>query len=179
MAVLLFIMAFTSQRILAQKNMQAFADLQCLKSTHGNNFWGISIAADKRFSTAFSMGIGLEYSYAHQHFDNGWILNNLNFFPVYIEQRCSLNHLHTVNPYLHFEEGISFNKYDKSIPTENSPTKILHEDGFYGYTGIGFRWELHKKSAIFTEVGIKSFRTTNNNLDVNPHGLTLKLGYRI
>jgi hypothetical protein len=170
-------MLFTAASLFAQNKPALFADLQCLHSTHGNNFWGASIAADKNISKSFALGFGIEYTYSELHLDNDWILHNLNFLPIYTEQRLNFWHNHKANPFFHFEEGISFNKYDKTTLAAFPITETLHEQGLYLQAGAGIQWKLNAHHAILTELAIKSFKTTTNNLDVNPHGLTLKLGY--
>lgn len=169
---------FLSNAVLhAQTSPKVYADLQCLHSTHGNNFWGISLAGDRSLSKNLSLGIGFEYTYATKHFDNDWMLYNLNFLPVYTEQRYLLLPARKASPFIHLEEGISFNQYDKTYPSGNAPPEKIHEQGLYLQGGMGLQWKISPRHSILTECAIKSFKTSTNNLDVNPHGLNIRLAY--
>ncbi|ULQ51050.1 hypothetical protein [Flavihumibacter fluvii] len=168
-----------SARLSAQPAYKTNVELQCLRSTHGNNFRGTSVAVDKSISVPLSIGLGIEYTYTPTHLDNGWNLSNLNFLPVYAEERWQFKPLNATHAFVHFSEGISFMRYDKSIPDSNVPKHTLHESGFYGYAGLGLLWKLGRRNHLLTELGIKSFKITTNNLDVNPHGLTFRMGLAI
>jgi hypothetical protein len=173
------VLGLTSNRVQAQQNWQYNADVQVLRSTHGNSFWGGSVAADYRLSKPVSIGLGLEYTYCPYHLDNGWDLYNLNFLPVYLEEKFRLPGNHRVVPYLHLEEGISFNRYDKIDPSVSPDRYPVREKGFYGYSGLGLQLLQTHHSNLYVEIGLKGFRITTNNLDVNPHGLTAKIGVTI
>lgn len=178
-AIALVLLCTIAGRTQAQQHWQYAADAQMLRSTHGNAFWGGSLAADYRLSKPVSIGLGMEYTYCNYHLDNGWDLYNLNFLPIYLEEKFRLPAEHKFNPYLHLEEGISFNHYDKVDPAISPNRVAVRENGLYGYSGLGLQFLQTKHSSLYVELGIKGFRITTNNLDVNPHGLTLKVGVSI
>ncbi|MBZ5858450.1 hypothetical protein [Flavihumibacter profundi] len=177
--VLVLSILLITQNCKAQNLMHYAADGQLLHSTHGTNYWGFSLSAERLVSPVTSLGIGAEYSYCSYHEDNGWNLTNLNFFPVYVQERFSLFPKSRLQPYIRLEEGVSFNNYNKELQNANEGIQHVYEAGIYGHMGIGIIWLKVKKTSCYLEAGLKSYNITFDNLDVNPHGFTARIGLTI
>ena len=151
-------------------------DFQYLRSTHATIFDGASVNGDYQMSPHFALGLGVQYAGTHLHNDNGWVLTNLKLLPVYISQIYTFLPTHRVQPYIHSEEGISFNHYDKlDLAVKPSPYKVS-EEGLYLSGNGGVDIVLLKHLKVFTELGYKGYNHSTNDLDVNPHGLTTRVG---
>ncbi len=152
---------------------------QLLHSTHQNNFTGGSFDVNVDMTKHLMLGAGVQYAGRHLHYDNGWTLTHLRFFPVYLNTIYAFCPARRFQPYLHTEEGISFNHYNK-LDTTVLPTPYpVSEPGLYlsGNLGTNIIFLNHLKA--FTELGYKGFKHSTNELDVNPHGVTGRLGIDI
>ena len=149
---------------------------QLLHSTHKDNFNGGSIDASYKLSPHFAAGLGVQYAGTPRHFDNGWILTNLRLLPVYINTIYTLCINHRLQPYVHTEEGISVNRYNKLDSTVSPQPYKVSEAGLYLSGNIGVSFSLSSHTKIFTEIGYKGYKHSTNDLDVNPHGFTARIG---
>ena len=149
---------------------------EVLQSTHGNFFKGPSLKVNKTFSNNSALGMGVEYAASDIHHDNGFVLYDLKFVPIYINYKYNFI-LHTrFSVYAETSLGFSFNQYfiaDERTPTDKSK---VNEGGFYAYGGTGISYRLSKATAIYTGVGLKGYKMSFNSLEVNPHGVTVMLG---
>lgn len=161
----------------AQSTAALRGGIEMLHSTHGTNFPGLSVAYDKELGEKWEVGAGIEYSHAPAHGDNGWNLYHLHFMPVYISEYYKLPAGGKWVPYIHLQEGLSFISYYKEYQDNPGPRYHIRESGFYGAAGIGTHYYFCSRSGVFAEIRMKGFHLSSNNLDVNPHGITGKLGY--
>ena len=149
---------------------------QLLHSTHRTNFTGGSFDIDFAMSNHFLLGLGTQYAATPYHQDNGWVLTKLRFFPLYLNSIYTLCSRCLFQPYIHTEEGISFNHYNK-LDTSISPVPFkVSEAGLYLSGNAGMNVTLSKRLKIFSEIGYKGFKHSFNDLDVNPHGVTVCAG---
>lgn len=146
-----------------------------LHSTHLNNFPGLSAGVLKSAGKHWQIGGGIEYSWSPAHDDNGWTLTSLRFLPVYGDARWLPLAHHLVDPYFRVSLGFSFNSYMKVDEFGNGPYPV-HEGGLFTYGGLGASVHLSDKVSLLAETGAKGFRMSFDNMDVNPHGLTLRAG---
>ncbi len=161
----------------AQSGSNLRVNVEDLYSTHGTHFPGVSASYNRFFGHKWELGGGIEYSGTSFHDDNGWNLYNLRFIPVYLSEYFYIGDFNHWAPYVHLQEGISFARYDKELLDNPGPRYPIRERGFFGYGGAGTRYTLSRKSGLFFEAGMKAYHLSFNNLDVNPHGFALKLGY--
>ncbi|MBZ4191452.1 hypothetical protein [Niabella beijingensis] len=161
----------------AQSRSNLRLNVEDLYSTHGNHFPGVSASYNRYFGKKWELGAGMEYSYTGYHDDNGWDLYHLNFIPVYLSEYFYIGTFNRWKPYVHLQEGVSFARYDKEFQDQPGVRYKIREAGFYGYGGAGTGYVFTQKSGLFLEAGMKAFHLSFNNLDVNPHGFALKLGY--
>lgn len=161
----------------AQSGSALRLSLEDLYSTHGNHFQGISASYHRHFGKKWELGAGIEYTYTPHHDDNGWNLYHLGFVPVYLSEYFYIGRFNRWRPYVHMQEGISFARYDKEFQDRPGTRYPIRERGFYGYGGAGVYYKASPASGFFLEPGMKAFHLSFNNLDVNPHGFALKLGY--
>jgi hypothetical protein len=147
-----------------------------LRSTHGTHFRGAAIEVGKAISPLFSLWGGIEYSGCPYHDDNGYDLYNVNFIPVYVNEKLKFLKTGKLIPLLDFSQGIAFASYRQELPNDPASAKQIHESGLYVFAGTGLLWDISKKISLLASAGIKSYNITFNNLDVNPHGLAGKIG---
>ena len=147
-----------------------------LYSTHNDHFTGVSFRINRTVTKNFSIGAGLQHSHTPVHRDNGWNLYRLQFFPLFVSQTYSLRADKKTYPFLHAEEGISFNRYSKEYQNNPGPLSYIKEKGIYAYFGGGLSSNVNGKFNLTAEAGFKGFHFSANQLDVNPHGVTGKLG---
>jgi len=147
-----------------------------LRSTHSTHFRGAAVEIGKEISPLFSLGGGLEYSGCPYHDDNGYDLYNVNFVPVYVNEKLKFIKTGKIIPLLDFSEGIPFTSYRQELINDPASAKQVHESGLYVFAGMGLLWNISKKISLLADTGIKSYNVTFNNLDVNPHGLSGKIG---
>lgn len=163
--------------LIAQKAQSIRVNAENLFSTHNDNFTGANASYSVRVNMKWELGAGIEYAHNHYHGDNGWNLYHLNFIPVYVEERFNFLQNKKWAPYAHLQEGISFNSYSKEFQDHPGPRYPVHESGFYGFAGAGLNYFFSTNAGLFAETGLKGFKLSTNNLDVNPHGITGKLGF--
>lgn len=162
----------------AQQIRSLWIQYEDLYSTHRNHFRGASVGFTRSFHPKWELGIGVEYSYAPSHDDNGFNLSQLNFLPITIHQYYAPFGFGSGKPYLHGSQGWSFVWYKKENAALPGLPKEIREGGIYGFLGLGLPYHFGNRNAIFAEMGLKAFHLSFNNLDVNPHGIAGKLGYR-
>jgi hypothetical protein len=149
---------------------------QEMYSTHSNFFHGLDIGAGYRFSPKFRLGGGVEYSFNNYHDDNDWVLTNLRFVPIYIDQQISLRQKGSFRPFVRFRQGITPTSYlKKDIGVTTAPFKV-REAGLYLYGSVGFTQRVSPQIGLFGEAGLKGFQMSFNSLEVNPHGATFRMG---
>jgi hypothetical protein len=151
-------------------------EVQNLSSTHGTNFNGADLIVSYPLSPSFFVGLGTEYSHTGYHFDNGWNLTNLKFIPVFIDSKLNLTKNTILTPFVHLSSGISFASYTMEDISALGKFYPVSEKGLYLYSGIGLSLKSSKYFATFIDLGFKGYHMSLNALDVNPHGLTLRLG---
>jgi len=153
-------------------------ELQNLNSTHGTNFKGADVVVSYQLSPSFSLGLGTEYSYTGYHFDNGYNLTKLKFLPVFADSKLELTKGRTITPFLHLSTGVSFANYYKEDVNTLGTLHHVSESGIYAYSGFGVSYKLGNSISTFIETGFKGFHMSFNALDINPHGLTFRLGFK-
>lgn len=147
-----------------------------LRSTHGNFFNGPSFKVNYNSASRFKLGLGIEYSSSAVHHDNGFVLYDVKFLPVYVNLKYELAQKGKLMPYAEASAGLSFTRYDEA-PDEAPLNKTrITEKGLYLYGGMGLRYEVSRWFKPFVGVGIKGFQNSFNDLDVNPHGITFHVG---
>ena len=156
--------------------VMVIGDVQVLRSTHDNYFPGGSIMAVRPLTRAVELGVGAEISHARYHPDNGWQLHHLYFIPLFVATRFNLIRKGETTIYLQTNQGVSLAHYQKQDDTVGQTPYGVAEYGYYGYAGGGIRWRVIRHVLIQVETGMKSFHLSTNELTVNPHGLTLRLG---
>lgn len=151
-------------------------EIQDLHSTHSTNFNGAGLVVSYLLSPVFSVGLGTEYSTCAYHFDNGWNLTNLRFLPVFLDAKLDLTKNSILTPFLHLSTGTSFANYTKEDINALGKFRQVSEQGLYLYSGIGISFRLGNYTFTFIDLGFKGYHMSLNAMDVNPHGLTLRLG---
>lgn len=171
--------------VLAQKtedsksNYSVSGVMEIMRSTHSNAFYGPSLRVNRLFGNHWEPGIGIEYAATPIHHDNGFILRKLKFLPVYGNLKYNFSGAKQITFFAETSLGISFNRYniaDDRTPTEAKPVR---EEGFYTYLGGGVKYHLAKSFDIFAGIGLKGYKMSTNDLDINPHGLSFLLGFSI
>jgi hypothetical protein len=147
-----------------------------MRSSHGNNFTGLSIDVSYNFSKTVYLGLGTEFSYSPLHIDNGWRLSNLKFLPFFLDFKLNLIEYKRVCPFINLSGGISFINYKKEDYYNPGMPYNVSEKGLYVFAGTGCYIRINKKINSIIVLGFKGFHMSFNNLDVNPHGLTLRIG---
>ncbi len=150
---------------------------QLLHSTHGTNFNGGSIDANRQFTNRLIAGIGVQYAATPEHPDNGLMLTRLHLLPVYLNGIYLFKTKTMVQPYLHSEAGISFNHYYKRYAA-SSPFPVS-ETGLYLSENAGASFVVSQHTRLFIEAGYKGYKHSFNALDVNPHGFTVRTGIEL
>ena len=185
-AVLLFCLLLCTHLIYAQdstrSNINPFSlrvAFQYLRSTHATIFNGASVDGNYNLSPHFAAGLGVQYAGTHLHPDNGWILTDLRLLPVYTSQIYTFLPEHRVQPFIHTEEGISFNHYNKLDSAVAPQPYKVSEEGLYLSGNAGVDIVLLKHLKVFTELGYKGYKHSTYDLDVNPHGLTARIGIEL
>lgn len=128
-------------------------------------------------SSRFAIGVGVEYSHSNLHMDNGWILTRLQFLPVFADFKYVLTRNTLIQPYLEIAPGASFIQYykrDEYIP--QTPYR-LRAIGLYLYGGGGVILNVAKNFSPIIGIGFKGFHMSTNSYEVNPHGLTFRVGF--
>jgi len=150
---------------------------ELMRSTHSNLFYSPSLKVNHLFSNGLEPGIGVEYSSTPIHHDNGYVLYQVRFLPVYGNLKYNFKTSKKIRPYAETSLGISFNQYNRAEdPTPDVKTKVS-EQGFYVYTGFGAKYRISQGINTFLAVGFKGYKMSTNDLDINPHGLSFTLGF--
>jgi hypothetical protein len=159
-----------------QRGISYEIGFQEMYSTHDNFFHGVDVGVGYRFSPKFRLGGGVEYSFNNYHLDNDWVLTNLRFLPIYLDQQISLRKKGNFRPYARLRQGITPTTYlKKDIGSLSEPVRIS-ESGLYLFGGLGFTYRVTPRIGIFGEAGLKGFQMSFNSLEVNPHGATFRMG---
>ena len=158
------------------KKIRITAEVQNLLSTHGTNFKGADVVGSYLLTPSLSLGLGIEYSYTSFHFDNNYNLTNLNFYPVFLDSKLDLTRNTLLTPFLHLSTGISFVNYIKESLDDLGKFYHVSETGLYLYSGIGISYKVNTNISTFIDMGFKGYHMSFQNLDVNPHGLNIRLG---
>lgn len=185
LSLILSIFSYTKATSLANKadstkknNYQLIAEYQLLRSTHSTKFKGFNVIFAKRLNAKKSLGLGVEYAYAPFHGDNGYYLYHLNFVPVYVDYRYHFNQ-HKLSPFVIADVGYSFVSYQRELIGDPSSLTQVREGGIYLQGDIGLSYHLCKCVEPMLSLGFKGFHNSFNNLDIDPHGLTLRAGLLI
>lgn len=152
------------------------AQFEDLYSTHDDYFKGASISYDRMVKNNFSLGLGAEYAAAPFHGDNGWNLYSLRFIPIFADELFFINPQKKLKEFFNLREGLTFSSYKKEWQASPGIISSVSERGFYGYAGGGLKYSITKNILLTGEAGMKGFHLSFNSLDVNPHGLTGKIG---
>lgn len=181
--IFLCIVALTYNIAYAQQTMQAKTSInfsvENMYSTHRTNFTGGGLQAEKTISKLLDLGVGASFSYCKFHNDNYWNLYRLSFLPIYVTQTLHIWRHKKLHPYLHFREGATFKWYDKEFENKPGIIEKKRETGFYGYAGAGGTYKVAAKTNLFAELGLQSFHLSGNELEVNPHGVTGRIGVQL
>ncbi|MBU0696024.1 MAG: hypothetical protein KKE39_05800 [Bacteroidetes bacterium] len=156
-------------------NLHVIFEYQLLRSTHSTKFKGVNFIFSKSLSVNKSLGLGIEYSYAPFHGDNGYHLYQLNFIPVYLDFRYHFNQKR-LSPFVIVDAGYSFVNYRRELIGFPSSRKRIKEGGIYLQGDFGLSYKINKDIQPILSVGFKGFHNSFNNLDINPHGLILRAG---
>ncbi len=147
-----------------------------LRSTHGNFFNGPSLKVNYNSSSKFKLGMGIEYSSSAVHHDNGFVLYDVRFIPVYANLKYEFSQKSKFTPYAEASLGLTFAKYDEAPDANPTAKTRITEQGFYAYGGFGLKYAVTNRIKPFVGVGLKGFQNSFNDLDVNPHGITFHVG---
>jgi hypothetical protein len=79
-------------------------------------------------------------------------------------------------PFFNLSEGISFINYKIEYYPGAGKLYNVSEKGEYLFAGFGCYIRINKYFSSVISIGFKGFHMSLNNLDVNPHGLTLRIG---
>lgn len=169
--------AVNRKLIRGQEALNLDAGFHILRTTHGTYFRGANVCLDYLLSEKLALGAGLEYSGLDFHNDNGWELYNLRFFPAYLEVKYNLIQLKQADFYIRPAIGLTFMKYTKLDPARSEIPFTVKEKGLYLAVSAGTILNISRRLKPLIEIGFKGFKNSVNNLDVNPHGLVLRLGF--
>lgn len=160
----------------APGKLQLIAEYQDLYTTHRDHFRGVSFIVAKAVSPWLRLGAGAEYSAHSYHFDNDWNLYHLHFIPVFVDEQLKLKNSRRLFPVIHLSEGLTYSSYQKEVIADPGRIQTIHEVGVYLYGGTGVTYRVSNKVGVSVEAGMKGFHNSFNDLDVNPHGITGRLG---
>ncbi len=149
---------------------------ESLYSTHGNFFYSESITVSKLINKKVELGIGIERAFTSIHHDNGFVLYNLHFTPIFGNIKYHFKNTGKWYPFVESSLGISFNKYKSASdlsPTEKSNVK---ETGFFTYAGGGVKYAISKNILLVSALGFKGYKMSFNVYDINPHGISYLVG---
>ena len=153
------------------------AEIQSLRSTHGTFFNGISGNICRRISSRILLGAGLEFASCPYHEDNRAELRRLRFLPLVADVKYQFKQTGTFTPFVQLSEGISFIRYNKQDEATGKKPYRISEKGDYAYLGVGTAINLSNHFIPILGIGLKGFHMSTNVLDVNPHGLSFRVGY--
>ncbi len=147
-----------------------------LFTTHATEFSGESLIAGYHINNFSWIGLGTEISHSKLHDDNGWQLTRLKFRPLFLDMKIDFYRYKRFICYFKSSQGISFNRFDEIKQSTTGNPMPIKENGIYLYTGTGFNYLLSSNLSPDIEAGFKGYHMSFNKLDVNPHGLNLKVG---
>ena len=163
-------------------------ELQELYTTHWTYFTGTGLVLNYNISRVSSFGLGVEYAHSNSHDDNGWQITKLNFIPVFINTKYNLATWGKFTSRAQLSTGVTFKKYRKVWADDASPSYAsrwevppagifnISEKGWYMYSGIGISYKISNKLSTYIDVGFKAFHMSWNPWEINPHGISMKLG---
>ncbi len=151
-----------------------------LYSTHSDHFPGATIEISRILSDKIDWSIATGFAYTPTHPDNGWEIQRLLLMPTYLSQYLKLTRQQHVYLFLHLSEGITILNYNRADAPGQSFYHV-REAGFYGYAGAGLVINSKNRVAGKVDAGLKSYKLSFNDLDINPHGVAVSLGlsYRL
>jgi len=194
---LLLVFFFTSLNCLASSAKQPFADstktdtpwykklsviaeYQYFKTVHHSRFDGGYAFLDYNATAHFAMGLGIAYDYSTLHIDNGYNLRHVKVLPVLADFRYVPFSHWIVSPFAVADVGYStFIKYEQEDPTHVESTRNVTDRGLYTYGGGGLLVKLNHRVTLYTSAGFTGMHMSFSNLDVNPRGLTNKIGIKV
>ncbi len=176
MMILLVGLEARSQQVGPDKKLQFVLEYQDLYTTHRDHFRGGSLTVARQYSNVLRLGVGVEYATNNYHLDNDWNLTHLHFLPVYIDQQLKPRNSKKLYPMLHFSEGLSYITYKKEIIADPGIIEQRREAGIYFYGGGGLTWKISPRVSLVGEAGFKGFHMSFDEYQVNPHGITYRLG---
>ncbi|WP_145860361.1 outer membrane beta-barrel protein [Pedobacter suwonensis] len=159
-----------------KKQFYVTPGIEILRSTHRNYFYSGSIKVNYLVQNGLEPGIGIEFASAPLHKSNNYTLRNLRFSPVYANLRYTVKIRGKISPFAETSLGISLNRYQSSYDFGPPETKQVSESGFYTYFGLGAKFNLSPKMNALMGVGFKGYKMSLNDLDINPHGVSLNFG---
>lgn len=158
------------------KKLRITTEALYLRTTHTTKFKGADVIGSYLLTPSLSVGFGVEYSYISFHFDNNYNLTHVNFYPVFLDSRLDVTKNTLFTPFLHLSTGITFAKYIKENIDDLGKFYHVSETGLYLYSGIGVSYKINSYISTFIELGFKGYHMSFHDLDVNPHGLAIRLG---
>lgn len=168
-----------SKDSLTTKTFDIIPESDNLFTTHYTCFFGGNLVVDYHVSATLRLGLGVAYEHCKLHYDNGYALHNVKYWPVFVDSKVNLFNDKNVAVFADLSTGISFASYIKETPAPDSTISNILSRGLYLYAGVGYTFKLYKHLQSLMEAGFKGFNITFNQLDVNPHGLTLRVGFII
>ncbi|MBK0383024.1 hypothetical protein I5M32_08635 [Pedobacter sp. SD-b] len=155
------------------------AEYQRLRSTHSTVFQGFNLIFTKQINLKNSLGLGLEYSNAPFHGDNGYNLYDLKFLPVFVDFRHNFLTYKILTPFFITDLGYTFIGYDREKEGFPLTKTRIKEGGIYLNGAIGLKCKILKRFYPNVSFGFKGFHNSFNNLDIDPHGLVFRTGIAI
>jgi len=172
---------FTSKKV-ADKNDSAvrrfyiLTEYKILHSTHDDDFKGADIILTYKATPSLYIGLGAEFTYSNLHNDNDWVLTNLKFAPLFVDAKLFLIHTKRIASFFQLSEGVSINNYSRKDDLHAAPYHVS-ELGNYLYAGLGCSFQLNKYITPIIGIGFNGFKMSFDEYDVNPHGLTVRIGF--
>lgn len=150
-------------------------EYKILHSTHDDDFKGADIVLSYKVSSSLYVGLGAEFTSSNLHNDNGWVLTNIKFVPLFADAKLFFLQNKTIAPFFQLSEGVSINNYSRKDNPQAAPYHVS-ELGDYLYAGFGCKFRLNKYITPMVGVGFNGFKMSFNEYDVNPHGITFRIG---
>ena len=162
------------------KKLSVIAEYQYFKTCHHSRFDGGYAFLDYNATPNFALGLGIAYAYSDLHIDNGYNLRHVKVLPVLADFRYVPFDKWVVSPFVVADLGYStFLKYEQEDPAHVESTVNKTDRGLYTYGGGGLLVKLNHRLTLYTTAGFTGMHMSFNNLDVNPRGLTNKLGVKV
>lgn len=154
------------------------AAYEFLRSTHTNFFNGPSLKVTRNLKGRFKPGLGIGYATTALHPDNGYKLYRMKLLPVYANLSYDIYNKSKLEVFAEASAGVTFFNYFRATDEQPDVTTYIHEEGLYLYGGFGVRYAVSKHFSPFVGTGLKGYKMSFNNLDINPHGITFVAGVR-